>query len=113
MSKRQFKSHASSSRAGGGGFEAGGFGNASSAFQANHESVLSSYITEWPDLSSISDPNVVVVFKNLTKKDGTTKAKALEELQTYVSRADAQVEDAILDAWVILQFFTLDSFKLI
>ncbi|KAG9969335.1 hypothetical protein KCU78_g24036, partial [Aureobasidium melanogenum] len=51
---------------------------------------------------NISDPNVGVAFKNLTKKDSTTKAKALEELQQYVSAPDQQIEDAVLEAWVKL-----------
>lgn len=96
MSKRQFKSQASSSRAASGvGF--GGFGSASSS------STLS-YLTEPPNLSALSDANVVVAFKNLSKKDGTTKSKALEDLRAYVQahpfEQDGGVEDAVLEAWV-------------
>ncbi|KAI9054877.1 hypothetical protein LZ554_002021 [Drepanopeziza brunnea f. sp. 'monogermtubi'] len=96
MSKRQFKSQASSSRAASGvGF--GGFGSTSS------RSTLS-YLTEPPNLSGISDANVVVAFKNLSKKDGTTKSKALEDLRAYVQahpfEKDGGVEDAVLEAWV-------------
>ena len=42
-------------------------------------------------------------FKNLSKKDSTTKSKALEELLVYVSRdgdAQAVLEDGFIDAWV-------------
>jgi hypothetical protein len=96
MSKRQFKSHASSSRAAsgaaGGGF--GGFGSLGTGSSL-------SYLTEPPNLSSISDANVVVNFKNLSKNDGTTKAKALEDLIGYV-RESSGPEEAILDAWVCL-----------
>ncbi|PVH85921.1 hypothetical protein DL98DRAFT_557422 [Cadophora sp. DSE1049] len=96
MNKRQFKSQASSSRvASGAGF--GGFGSTSSG------STLS-YLTEPPNLSAISDANVVVAFKNLSKKDGTTKSKALEDLRAYVQahpfEQDGGVEDAVLEAWV-------------
>ncbi len=42
------------------------------------------YLTEPPNLSGISDPNVVVSFKNVLKKDSTTKTKALEDLLAYV-----------------------------
>ncbi|KAI9847626.1 MAG: hypothetical protein M1837_002200 [Sclerophora amabilis] len=62
-----------------------------------------SYISEPPNLSSISDANVVVAFKNLLKKDATTKGKALEELQGYlpVDTSDGDgVEDALLEAWI-------------
>ncbi|KAH8804720.1 hypothetical protein F5884DRAFT_796984 [Xylogone sp. PMI_703] len=98
MSKRQFKSQASSSRATTGtGF--GGFGFASAASSL-------SYLTAPPDLSTISDANVVVSFKNLLKKDSTTKAKALEDLKAYVQQhpyeKDGGVEEPILDAWVQL-----------
>lgn len=96
MSKRQFKSQASSSRAAtGAGF--GGFGSTSAS------STLS-YLTEPPNLSSVSDANVVVAFKNLSKKDGTTKSKALEDLRAYVQahpyEQDGGVEEAVLEAWV-------------
>jgi hypothetical protein len=97
MSNRQYKSQASSSRAaaGGGGF--GGFGSASSS-----GSVLS-YLTPPPDLKYISDPNVVVAFKGLSKKDATTKTKALEDLRAFVESPpefQAAIESAILEAWV-------------
>jgi hypothetical protein len=98
MSKRQVKSQASSSRA---AFSAagGGFGT-SSPFGFTTSSSPLSYVTEPPDLSGISDPNVVVYFRNLQKKDSTTKAKALEDLQTYVSSLKDPVEEAVLEAWI-------------
>lgn len=106
MSKKAFKSQASSSRAVSGAFGGDGiiFGSSTgpSAFGAVPSSPLS-YVYEPPDLSEFSDPNVVVAFKNLQKKDGTTKAKALEELQAYVSLLGAEsggVEEVILTAWV-------------
>ena len=94
MSKRQFKSQASSGRV---GAAFGGFG--SPGFGSNQSSVLS-YIQEPPDYSSISDANVVVSFKNLSKKDGTTKAKALEDLQSYVNSTEFEIEESFLEAWV-------------
>ncbi len=105
MSKKQFKAHASSSRAfsenpgpafgfGPQFVPSGSFGAASS---------ILSYLAEQPDLTSISDPNVVVNFKNLSKKDSTTKAKAIEDLQTYVTfqhEHQKDIEEAFLNAWV-------------
>jgi len=101
MSKKQFKAQASSSRAfaAGGAFgsSAGGssvFGSASSPL---------SYLAEQPDLLAVSDPNVVVNFKNLSKKDSSTKSKALEELQVYVGSSidrKQELEEAFLEAWV-------------
>ena len=90
MSKRQFKSQASSGRAGGG---FGGFGG------TGQSSVLS-YIQEPPDYSGISDPHAVVAFKNLSKKDATTKGKALEDLSTHVTTSKEEPEDGLLEAWV-------------
>lgn len=106
MSKKAYKSQASSSRAVSGAFGGDGIAFGSSTgtpiFGAVPSSPLS-YVYEPPDLSGISDPNVGVAFKNLQKKDGTTKAKALEDLQSYVSSLGAEtggVEEAILTAWV-------------
>lgn len=104
MSKRAFKSQASSARA-----ISSAFGSSSLAFgtpQAGFQTAASplSYITEQPDLSGISNPQIVVAFKNLGKKDSTTKAKALEELQEHLSSATGQdgIETAVHDAWANL-----------
>lgn len=108
MSKKQFKSQASSSRAVSSTFGSilGTFSNGSSGatlpFGAVSASPLS-YVYESPDLSRTSEPNVVVAFKNLQKKDGTTKAKALEDLQAYVTSDKVQeegLENPVLETWV-------------
>jgi E3 ubiquitin-protein ligase listerin len=100
--KRQFKSQASSSRAASNTYGAsfGGFGS-SSGLGASTSSL--SFVSEPLDLSAISEPNVVVAFKNLSKKDSTTKAKALEDLRGHISSLGADnggVEDEVLRAWV-------------
>ena len=62
-------------------------------------------MAELPDLSGISDPKVVDALKNLEKKDSTTKAKALEELQEYIlpqNGTDTAIEDGVLEAWTAL-----------
>ena len=108
MSKRQFKSQASSSRAASGAFGRLGEGiadigfRAISGFGAAAPSTLS-YIYEPPDLSTISRPNVVVAFKGLQKKDSTTKSKALEDLEACVAESankDDGIEEPVLAAWV-------------
>ncbi|KAL8799123.1 MAG: hypothetical protein Q9182_006129 [Xanthomendoza sp. 2 TL-2023] len=106
MSKKQFKHQASSSRAASGAFAAsdgafGTFAGGSGGFGSVSSSPLS-YVYEPPDLSNISEPNIVVAFKNLQKKDSITKAKALEDLQSHVSspRTTNGVEDAVLEAWI-------------
>lgn len=104
MSKK-FKSQASSSRAATGGL--GGFTNtfggfSSASAQAAAPSSLS-YVAEPPDLSRISDPNLVVAFKNLTKKDDITKTKALEDIKETVLRLGNRTDDleeGFLEAWV-------------
>ena len=110
MSKNAFKSQASSSRAAFGAFSSHGeaFGgqasNASTTFQGVSSSPLS-YVYEPPDLSRITDPSIVVLFKNVQKKDATTKAKALEELQSYVQNLiteKSSLEVGALEAWVCL-----------
>ncbi|RYP01600.1 hypothetical protein DL764_006166 [Monosporascus ibericus] len=82
-------------------FGASGFGGFSSSSGSNL-----SYLAEPPDYSSISDAQVVVSLKNLQKKDATTKAKALDELVTYVQahpyEQDGGAEEPILDAWAQL-----------
>lgn len=108
MSRKQFKSQASSSRAvsgqTSGGF--GGFGGVQSSSPNSSfggaASVLS-YLSEQPDLTAISDANVIVNFKNLAKRDSTTKSRALEDLQSYVStqkEGSNEVEEGVIDAWV-------------
>jgi hypothetical protein len=81
------------------------FGFGASSFGGGFATVTSplSYLTELPDTSKISDPHTVVIFKNLFKRDSTTKAKALEELQNLLSPSTGDtpvVEDAVLDIWV-------------
>ncbi|KAI9704618.1 MAG: hypothetical protein M1820_005531 [Bogoriella megaspora] len=93
--KRQTKTQASSGKAASLGSSFGftsGFATSSSL----------SFATEPPDLTLISDTNIVVAFKNLAKKDGTTKAKALEELHAYTKAKEetkSDIEDGILQAW--------------
>jgi hypothetical protein len=97
MSKRTAKAQASSARAATTS-SFGAFGSASAAFSASTSPL--SYVSEPPDLSAISDPNVVVYFRNLSKKDSTTKAKALEDIQSYISSLQEPVEEGLLEAWI-------------
>jgi hypothetical protein len=99
MSKSQFKTAASSSRAAsaaaGGGF--GAFGSTSTASKL-------SYLAEVPDLSSISDPNLIVAFRGLRKADTTTKLRSLSTITSYADEhttvENGGVEDPVLEAWV-------------
>ncbi|KAI1122151.1 hypothetical protein F5Y10DRAFT_81537 [Nemania abortiva] len=99
MSRKPGKARAASSRAAP-SFGANSFGSFASAASG----INLSYLAEPPDLSSVSDANVVVSLKNLQKKDATTKAKALEELLAYVQahpyEQDGGVEEPVLEAWV-------------
>ena len=101
MSKK-FKSQASSSRAAGSAF--GSFGGFSGSLQSQgKEPSTLTYITAPPDLSRITDQQLVIAFKNLLKKDDTTRTKALEELRDHISTVQANkgtLDDGFLDAWV-------------
>lgn len=97
MSKRTAKAQASSARAATtAGF--GAFGGVPTAFGASSSPL--SYVSEPPDVSAISDPNVVVYLRNLSKKDSTTKAKALEDIQAHVASLESPVEEGLLEAWI-------------
>jgi hypothetical protein len=103
MSKK-FKSQASSSRAAAGTF--GGFGGFSSSVsgQGRELSPLT-YVTEPPDLSRISDPQLAIAFKNFLKKDDVTRTKAIDDIKSYVSKVaanDGTLDDGFLEAWVSL-----------
>ena len=105
MSKK-FKIHASSSRAVAGGF--GAFSSSPGSFSTasvtdSHTLSSLSYVAEPPDLSKISHAQSIVAFKNVLKKDETTKAKALEDLKSYligIETRDEPIEDGFLEAWV-------------
>ncbi|KAI2624427.1 hypothetical protein GGR54DRAFT_577131 [Hypoxylon sp. NC1633] len=77
--------------------------NSFGAFSTASKGAGLSYLAEPPDLSSISDSNVVVALKNLQKKDATTKSKALEELVAYVQAHPFEqgggTEEPVLEAW--------------
>jgi hypothetical protein len=99
MNKRQSKSQASSSRAGNGASLRPAFG----IFGSTSKRSTLSYLTPLPALSTIEDPSVVVFFKNLSKKDDTTKSKALEDLLHYVQghpHEQGGTADPVLQTWV-------------
>ncbi|KAI9892151.1 MAG: hypothetical protein M1814_001857 [Vezdaea aestivalis] len=73
--------------------------NSASAFGSSLSTL--SYLFETPDLVKLSNPKVGVAFKNLSKKDSTTKYKALEELQSQVfsTSVDESFDDGVLAIW--------------
>jgi hypothetical protein len=91
------KVQASSSRIAVASPSAFGFGGTPATDQA--PSTLS-YFADLPDVSRIVNPNITVSFKSLFKKDGTTKARALEDLQTHLGYHPSDVDDGVLEAWV-------------
>ena len=76
----------------------------SGAFGAASAASPLSYLAEPPSLSHVSDPNVVVSLRSVFKKDGTTRAKGLEELLRHVCAhphdQGGGVDEALLDIWV-------------
>ena len=103
MSKK-IKSQASSSRAAASTF--GSFGGFSSAFSSQGREPSSlTYVTEPPDLSQISEPQLAIAFKNFLKKDEVTRSKSLDDLKDYVSDVEVRkgaLDDGFLEAWVRL-----------
>lgn len=103
MSKK-FKSQASSSRAAAGAF--GSFGGFSSAFSSEGKDPSSlTYVAEPPDLSRISEPQLVIAYKNFLKKDEVTRTKALEDLKSHISTVGSRggtLDDGFLEAWVCI-----------
>ncbi|KAJ3154933.1 hypothetical protein HDU86_004452 [Geranomyces michiganensis] len=53
--------------------------------------------SDW-ELSNAA-PEVKVLFKRLTKRDNTTRVKALEELSSYIAEADVKGVSNLLPAW--------------
>ncbi|KAI1619165.1 armadillo-type protein [Exophiala viscosa] len=103
MSKK-FRAQASSARAASAAFGSSSiaFGAPSTGFQTAASSL--SYIAEQPHLGAISNPNLVVALRNLSKKDSTTKTKALEDLEDHVKSAELAeaIDSGLLEAWVSL-----------
>ncbi|KAJ5789209.1 uncharacterized protein N7518_006220 [Penicillium psychrosexuale] len=99
---RKFKSQASSSRAAASAF--GSFGGFSGGLPGEgKEASALTYIAVPPDLSRITEQQLVIAFKNLLKKDDITRLKALEELRDHISTLKEKMgtlDDGFLDAWV-------------
>lgn len=99
MSRKQAKAQASSSRTVPTG-SFGGFGSSTGAFGSSTSRL--SYLAEQPDTASLGDPSLTVIFRNLAKRDSTTKSKALEELQSYLTSQTEQgveIDESLLYAW--------------
>jgi len=95
--KKQYRYQASSGRA------ASEVPNAAFGTNAfNTPSSVLSHVYEPPDLSSISDSNVVVYLKGVMKRDGTTKAKALEDIHGFISKENVKIEEGLILAWTAL-----------
>lgn len=62
-----------------------------------------SYLSEFADYTSLSDPNVIIAFKNIQKRDTATRQRGVEDLLAYAQAhphdKDGGVEDAVLEAW--------------
>ena len=103
MKDKNAKATASSARVGLGATSfSSSFGSPPGSSFASASSSIS-YLAEQPDLSRVSDVQVVVHFKNLAKRDSTTRSRGLEDLQTYVAsetEKEQPLEDAFIEAWV-------------
>ncbi|KAI9370806.1 hypothetical protein BJX61DRAFT_513943 [Aspergillus egyptiacus] len=101
MSKK-FKSQASSSRAAASAF--GAFGGFSSLAQNQGREISTlTYVTEPPDLSRITEPQLAIAFKNSSKKDEVTRAKALDDIKSHVTTVEKNggtLDDGFVEAWI-------------
>lgn len=63
-----------------------------------------SYVTGLPDPNTINNSRLVVVFKNLLKKDSTTKDKALADFVSIISeeQGPSYIDSELHWAWVLL-----------
>ncbi|KAK9488434.1 hypothetical protein V1527DRAFT_457941 [Lipomyces starkeyi] len=59
--------------------------------------------TSYIELSILDNPQLVVTFKSLQKRDPTTKEKALDSLVTYLQDPESVVEESTLAVWI--QFY--------
>ncbi|KAK9450689.1 uncharacterized protein V1518DRAFT_447605 [Limtongia smithiae] len=57
------------------------------------------------DLSIITEPQLLVIFKGLQKRDPTTKEKALESLITFLDDPDSDTDEEVLVIWT--QFYSI------
>ena len=59
------------------------------------------------DLGSLP-PELVVIAKNIQKRDATTKAKGLQDLQAKITEGlEEHVLDSLLNIWVSLELLSL------
>ncbi|KAK5649826.1 hypothetical protein RI129_000855 [Pyrocoelia pectoralis] len=69
-------------------------------FSAIKEStVMSGFALTADDIDSSIDPNFQLVLKKMSKKDATTKSKALQEFTELVKTSDIEVVKAVLPFW--------------
>lgn len=63
------------------------------------------YFSAIPEVTTINDPNLVIIFKSLLKKDSTTKEKSLTDLSTLINdprNSDLFKDDIVIISWVQL-----------
>ncbi|KAK9471701.1 uncharacterized protein V1510DRAFT_431063 [Dipodascopsis tothii] len=59
----------------------------------------SEHETVYVDLSGIYEPALTLAFKNLQKRNATTKEKALDSLQAFVDDGANETDEAVLAVW--------------
>lgn len=79
-----------------------------SAGLADPEEVSYSYLSGVPDVRTLSDPQVTIIFKNLLKKDAVTRDRALTEFIDFTS-SDQEIDDETHLAFIqIYAKFSID-----
>eukprot|EP00163_Fabomonas_tropica_P025943 TRINITY_DN4594_c0_g1_i2.p1 TRINITY_DN4594_c0_g1~~TRINITY_DN4594_c0_g1_i2.p1 ORF type:complete len:107 (-),score=14.51 TRINITY_DN4594_c0_g1_i2:290-610(-) len=98
-SKKGIKS-ASSSDAAALVFSQGGFSGGFQGFGGLGGSNASRAATSGIELDQEISPEIRVVFRNLSKRDTTTKIRALNELRTFCENSSAEDVEPLLRHWV-------------
>ncbi|KAI5967627.1 hypothetical protein CANMA_002807 [Candida margitis] len=74
--------------------------------------VTLNYFTNQPDVSSVSNAELAIIFKSLSKKDPKTKEKALNDLLSVIEKESINFDDLAVICWVKLYpKIALDNFK--
>lgn len=64
--------------------------------------VTLNYFTNQPDFLSVSNADLAIIFKSLSKKDPKTKEKALNDLLSIIEEKSTEFDDIAVVCWVKL-----------
>ncbi|KAI5954864.1 hypothetical protein KGF57_003889 [Candida theae] len=62
--------------------------------------VTLNYFTNQPDVSSVTNADLAIIFKSLSKKDPKTKERALGDLLAFIEKESVGFNDLDIECWV-------------